>query len=86
MTRCLIDRENDISGSVGFEDGERSSRDVDKGNGGSWEAGGIGGSWEALVSVSRTGEEISLRFLLKDVSDKSLTEVDNWLSMSSVAV
>ena len=42
MTGCLIDRENDISGSVGFEDGERRSGTVDKGNGGSWEARGSG--------------------------------------------
>ena len=61
---CGIERENDISGSVGFEDGERSSGDIDESIGVSWEAGGSGGSWEALVSVSRAGEEISLRFLL----------------------
>ena len=39
-----IDRENDISGRVGFEDGERSCGDVDEGNGGSLEAGGSGAS------------------------------------------
>ena len=32
---CGIERGNDISGSVGFEDVERSSQDVDEGNGGS---------------------------------------------------
>ena len=32
---CGIERENDISGSVGFEDGERSSGDIDEGNCGS---------------------------------------------------
>ena len=66
---CRIERENDIFDSVelgggrrssgvdgvGFEDGEMSSGGDD---------GGSGGGWEALVSVSRTGEEISLRLLL----------------------
>ena len=39
---CGIERENDISGSVGFEDGERSSGDIDEGNGGSWDFGSSG--------------------------------------------
>ena len=30
-----VERENDVSGSVGFEDGDRSSGDVGEGSGGS---------------------------------------------------